>query len=82
VEHNADVAAALQAGTIDSAYDHYEAFGWKEGRTPSAWIDTGAYLAANPDVAAAKVDPMAHYLNFGVREGRTITAADSGLWLS
>ncbi|MGA1856842.1 Ig-like domain-containing protein [Azospirillum sp. 11R-A] len=82
VEHNADVAAALQAGTIDSAYDHYEAFGWKEGRTPSAWIDTGAYLAANPDVAAAKVDPMAHYLNFGVREGRTITATDSGLWLS
>ncbi|PGH56145.1 hypothetical protein CRT60_14330 [Azospirillum palustre] len=82
VQHNADVAAALQAGTIDSAYDHYEAFGWKEGRTPSAWIDTAAYLAANPDVAAAKVDPMAHYLNFGAREGRTITAADSGLWLS
>lgn len=82
LEHNADVAAALQAGTIDSAYEHYETFGWKEGRTPSAWIDTNAYLAANPDVAAAKVDPMAHYLNFGAREGRTITAVDSGLWLS
>lgn len=82
LEHNADVVAALQAGTIDSAYEHYERFGWKEGRTPSAWIDTNAYLAANPDVVAAKVDPMTHYLNFGAREGRTIIAADSGLWLS
>ncbi|MDR6774964.1 Ig-like domain-containing protein [Azospirillum sp. BE72] len=82
LEHNADVVAALQAGTIDSAYEHYERFGWKEGRTPSAWMDTNAYLAANPDVVAARVDPMTHYLNFGAREGRTIIAADSGLWLS
>lgn len=82
LEHNADVVAALQAGTIDSAYEHYERFGWKEGRTPSAWMDTKAYLAANPDVVAARVDPMTHYLNFGAREGRTIVAADSGLWLS
>lgn len=82
LEHNADVVAALQAGTIDSAYEHYETFGWKEGRTPSAWMDTKAYLAANPDVVAARVDPMTHYLNFGTREGRTIIAVDSGLWLS
>ncbi len=82
LEHNADVVAALQAGTIDSAYEHYETFGWKEGRTPSAWMDTKAYLAANPDVVAARVNPMTHYLNFGTREGRTIIAADSGLWLS
>ncbi|WP_109108551.1 M10 family metallopeptidase C-terminal domain-containing protein [Azospirillum sp. TSO35-2] len=82
LDHNPDVAAALQAGTVTSAYEHYETFGWKEGRTPSAWMDTTAYLTANPDVAAAGVDPMAHFLNFGAREGRRITAADGGLWLS
>ncbi len=26
---------------------HYDQFGWKEGRDPSAAFDTSAYLAAN-----------------------------------
>jgi len=30
------------------------------------------YLAANPDVKAAGVDPLTHYLEFGAREGRKL----------
>lgn len=29
-----------------------------------------SYLAANPDVAAAGINPYQHYLNFGISEGR------------
>ena len=31
-----------------------------------------AYLAENPDVEAAGVDPLMHYLEHGIREGRTL----------
>ena len=32
--------------------------------------DTGKYLQANPDVAAAHVNPLEHFLGFGRAEGR------------
>ena len=57
---------------------HYEQFGWKEGRDPSAHFDTTGYLAANPDVAAAHVNPLDHYLTNGIYEGRTVV--NDGLW--
>ena len=50
--------------------EHYDQYGWKEGRNPSANFDTNAYLAANPDVDAADVDPLAHFLAYGLYEGR------------
>lgn len=34
-------------------------------------FDASAYLAANPDVARAGVDPLRHYLEHGLREGRS-----------
>ncbi len=49
---------------------HYQDFGIREGRNPSAYFNTQFYLAQNPDVAAAGVDPLAHYMRFGWREGR------------
>jgi hypothetical protein len=36
-------------------------------------FDAERYLAANPDVAAAGMDPRRHYLEFGYREGRPLT---------
>jgi glycosyltransferase involved in cell wall biosynthesis/GT2 family glycosyltransferase len=36
----------------------------------SGLFDAKFYLATNPDVAAAEIDPVVHYLNFGWREGR------------
>ena len=35
-------------------------------------FDPAAYLAANPDVAAAQADPVTHYLDFGRYEGRRV----------
>jgi hypothetical protein len=33
--------------------------------------DTRAYLAAYSDVAAADIDPLQHFLQFGIYEGRS-----------
>lgn len=38
--------------------------------TSDPLFDTAYYLAHNPDVAAAAIDPYLHYLNFGWKEGR------------
>jgi len=51
---------------------HYAAFGWREGRDPTPWFSTTAYLKTHPDVAAAGVNPFHHFLTSGRREGRAI----------
>jgi hypothetical protein len=38
--------------------------------TPHPQFDSGRYLDTNPDVAAAKMNPLEHYLYFGSRENR------------
>jgi hypothetical protein len=35
-------------------------------------FDADSYLLANKDLAVAKVDPLAHYLRHGFREGRRL----------
>lgn len=42
----------------------------KSGFIPREQFDADAYLAANPDVAKAGVDPYAHYLAFGKEDNR------------
>ncbi|MEA1652830.1 hypothetical protein UAJ10_27920 [Nitrospirillum sp. BR 11164] len=44
--------------------------GWRQGRNPSSTFDTAYYLAANPDVAEAGVNPFWHYIVAGREEGR------------
>jgi hypothetical protein len=34
-------------------------------------FDTKHYLAAYPDVAAAHVDPLVHFFQHGIQEGRS-----------
>jgi hypothetical protein len=58
--------------------DHYNTFGWHEGRDPSRGFDTTDYLAANAGGAAAHVNPLAHFLHFGIHEGRSPFA--DGVW--
>ena len=53
---------------------HYEQFGWLEGRDPSAAFSTSKYLAAYSDVKAAGLDPLVHYEQNGMHEGRAIFA--------
>ena len=67
LQHNPDVKAAA----IDPLL-HYEQYGWKEGRDPSAQFSTSKYLAANADVKAAGLDPLVHYEQHGIQEGRAI----------
>ena len=61
-------AAAQQAAW---SYDHG---GWQKGLNPDGFFDTSYYLAHNPDVAAAGVDPLLHYELYGWKEGRDPSA--------
>ena len=45
------------------------------GAIRRADFDTTLYLVHNPDVAAAGIDPLEHYLQHGMAEGRAIYAA-------
>jgi serralysin len=83
---NPDVAAAAEkAGGDPSAFalQHYETYGWREGRNPNAWFDDRGYLAIYTDVAAANVNPLDHYAQFGWKEGRDPSADfDTDAYLS
>jgi hypothetical protein len=63
--HNHDVWNAHA-----DAEQHYNQFGWHEGRDPNAFFSTSSYLANYADVAAAGVNPLEHYATFGWTEGR------------
>jgi hypothetical protein len=56
---------------VDAAL-HYHKSAWREGRNPTAWFDTNAYLTANPDVRQTAIDPFLHYLRFGEAERRAL----------
>ena len=48
------------------------------GRDPSVGFDTTSYLAAYADVNAAHVNPLTHFLQYGIHEGRSAFA--DGVW--
>jgi O-antigen biosynthesis protein len=54
----------------DPLRDYVEG-GWKRGRSPHPLFDPLHYLRTSPDVAAANVEPLAHFLDHGLSEGRT-----------
>lgn len=56
---------------------HYIRHGWREGRNPAEWFSVRDYLTAYPDVAAAGIDPFAHYLRCGRIEGREAFPVES-----
>ena len=63
------------------ALDHFNAFGWHEGRNPNSVFDTAGYLAHYADVAKAGINPLEHYEQFGWREGRDPSAHfDTLVW--
>lgn len=57
------------------AEQHYNTYGRFEGSNPNAIFNTNEYLTANPDVAAAGINPFDHYLAFGANEGRAPSAS-------
>jgi Ca2+-binding RTX toxin-like protein len=76
LQQNPDVLSAIASGVWKgTAEDHYNQYGWKEGRNPNAVFDTSDYLTANPDVLAAHINPFQHYLSNGIKEGRAPSAS-------
>ncbi len=51
---------------------HYRQAGWLERRDPAPWFSATAYLEENPDVAAAGVEPLSHFLTEGRHQGREV----------
>lgn len=77
LSNNPDVAAAaaVQGGdAFNFAHQHYETFGWHEGRNPNELFDTKGYLSTYTDVAAANIDPLTHFDIFGWKEERDPSA--------
>ena len=72
LDHNPDVAAA----GVDP-YQHFQTFGWKEGRDPSAFFDVTGYRETYADVKAANVNPLEHYNQSGWKEGRNPSPAST-----
>ena len=54
---------------VELLWDYLEA-GWLDGRNPSPQFDANAYLLRNHDVASARINPLLHYVQRGMREGR------------
>lgn len=74
LEQNADVAAAVKAGSVASAAEHWQAYGQYEGRGPNALFNAEYYLATNADLSAAfgtdERAALRHWLSYGIEEGR------------
>jgi hypothetical protein len=49
---------------------HYLTKGWRQGAAPHPQFDGDLYLQWNPDVKAAGVNPLEHYVRHGQLEGR------------
>ena len=54
---------------------HYHQSGWRRYLDPSQRFSTIDYLLNHHDVAAAGIDPLTHYLQYGRPEGRKIVPA-------
>lgn len=69
--YRATYAAEIGAG---SALAHYLAHRHLKRFSPNRFFDIAYYLERNPDVAAADVDPLEHFVTTGFREGRPPSA--------
>lgn len=93
LQHNPDVAGAVQAGQYRNGLQHWMLFGKVEGRpainsTADPLYDEVYYLSQNPDVAEAVhagrfVSGYVHYMQWGKAEGRdSIPLFDREYYLS
>ena len=57
-------------GEYLDAAAHYLNTGWRDNKNPSPFFSTEDYLRKNPDVAAAKINPLWHFEKYGLHEGR------------
>jgi len=64
------ILPAIKELTRDALVKHYCTTGWHAGLNPSSTFDTSFYLNQYPDVAAAGINPLYHYIVQGMQEGR------------
>ena len=50
---------------------HFLDTGWQKGHDPSPWFDTSHYLETARDVRQSHLNPLFHYLAYGIEEGRS-----------
>lgn len=55
---------------------HFLVCGWQEQFDPSADFSISQYYMANPDILAAGLNPLLHYIKWGQAEGRSCHAAN------
>jgi glycosyltransferase involved in cell wall biosynthesis len=55
--------------------EHYLRVGWLLGHDPGPTFSTNGYLASNPDVRDAGLNPLLHWLKHGMKEGRQFLTA-------
>ena len=60
----------LAERTDEDLVAHYCDKGWQMGYDPAQDFSTSRYLEAYADVAAAQINPFAHYITHGKKEGR------------
>lgn len=51
-------------------WEHFDRYGWKEGRNPNNWFNTNFYLDSYSDVKHKKNNPFIHYKKYGILENR------------
>jgi hypothetical protein len=56
----------------EDAFLHFMETGWLGQRDPNGWFSVKQYLEVNPDVEAAGVNPLSHYVLYGRAEGRPL----------
>ena len=49
---------------------HYVSVGWHQAYDPCPFFSTTAYLKRAPDVYKKSINPLVHFLHFGIFEGR------------
>jgi Ca2+-binding RTX toxin-like protein len=79
LEANPDVRAAIEAGVIASAIDHYQRFGALELRDPNPYFNARYYANQYPDALDATTrgsiaNIFEHYARWGYKDGRRPSA--------